>query len=132
MKLGEGIVSWSSKKQPIVALSSAEAEYIAATHAAKEILWLRALLTELGRPPTGPTTLHVDNQSAIAIAKDPKFHARTKHIDVRYHFIRDVVRSAKVAVTYIPTNENLADAFTKPLPRTKFEIATSRMGLRAA
>jgi len=75
-------VSWSSKKQAIVALSTTEAEYISATHAAKEALWLHTFLAEIARPLNHPTTLFCNNQSAIAITKDDKYHVRTKHIDV--------------------------------------------------
>src|SRR6202030_1217122 len=80
VKLGASVILWSSKKQPVIALSSAEAKYIAATRAAKEMLWLRVFLTKLGRHPSSLTKLCTDNQSAIAISKDPKFHAMTKHI----------------------------------------------------
>ena len=86
-----GAVSWSSKKQTSVTLSSTEAEYIAGAHAAKETVWLRQLLTELGIPVNTPTTLLMDNQSAIAIVHNPEFHNRTKHINVRYHFLRNKV-----------------------------------------
>jgi hypothetical protein len=82
-------VSWSSKKQTSVALSSTEVEYIAAAHASdttKEVIWLRRLLTDLGLDLDSPTTLHVDNQSAIATARNPEFHDRTKHIEIRHHF----------------------------------------------
>ena len=89
--MGNGAVSWSSKKQHITALSSTEAEYIVLTHAAKEALWLRTFLSELRGTPNGPMTINCDNQGAIALSKDNKFHARTKHIDICYHFIRECV-----------------------------------------
>ena len=87
---------------------------------------------ELGKPPTGPTRLRTDNQSAIAIVKDPKFHMRTKHIDVRYHFIRALVRTGKVEITYVPTDDNLADVLTKALPCAKFEGARTSIGVLPA
>ena len=107
--MGGGAISWSSKKQHIVALSSTEAEYIAQTHVAKEALWLHSFLRELRSAPDDLLILNCDNQGAIALAKDNKFHARTKHIDVCYHFIREAVEDGKVAVQYIPTGDNVSD-----------------------
>lgn len=113
--MGDGAVTWSSKKQNIVALSSMEAEYIAQTHAVKKLLLLCTILGELRSPFESLTTLNCDNQSAITLAKDNKFHAHTKHIDIRYHFICEAVEDNKIELQYIPTNENIADLFTKPL-----------------
>ena len=81
-KLAGGAISWSSKKQSSIALSSTKAEYIARAHPTKELVWLRRLLGNIGMPDNGPNTLCIDNQSAIAIAKNPQFHDRTKHIEV--------------------------------------------------
>jgi hypothetical protein len=128
-RMGKGAVTWSSKKQAIVALSSTEAEYIAQTHAAKELIWLRTFLGELTTPFSGPITLHCDNQGAIALSKDNKFHARTKHIDIRYHFIREAVENNQVFMHYVPTDENVADIFTKPLAKPKFEKFVKLLGL---
>jgi hypothetical protein len=89
--LGGGAISWSSKKQPTVALSSTEAEYIAGAHTAKEATWLRLLLSELGKDTSLPTILHINNQSTIAIAWNPEFHERTKHINIHYHYIHQVI-----------------------------------------
>lgn len=83
-----GAVSWSSRKQELVTLSTAEAKYVAATHAAKEAIWLRNFITEIYTTTEAPTTLYCDNQAAIAMATNGNYHARTKHIDIRYHFIR--------------------------------------------
>src|ERR1700759_3261525 len=127
--MGNGAVTWSSKKQGVVALSSTEAEYIAQTHAAKELIWLRTFLGEVSSKFTQPTTLHCDNQGAIALSKDNKFHARTKHIDIRYHFIREAVENNKIHMSYISTDENVADIFTKPLARPKFEKFAKMLGL---
>jgi len=131
-RVGIGVVTWSSKKQDLVALSSTEAEYIAAALAAREICWLRTFGHELGILHGSPTTLHIDNQSTIALTKDNKFHARTKHIDVRYHFIREAVNAGHISVRYIPTEDNLADILTKPLTRFKFEYFRNLLGLRTA
>ena len=118
--MGARAISWSSKKQHVVVLLSTEAEYIAQTHAAKEALWLCSFLQELHSTPDDPLIINCDNQGAIALAKDNKFHACTKHIDVRYHFIREVVEDGKVAVQYILTRDNISDIFTKPLAKAKF------------
>lgn len=80
-------MSWRSKKQTTVALSTAEAEYVALSSAAQEAVWLRRLSTELGSPPKSPTVIFEDNQSAIAMARNPQFHGRAKHIDIRHHFV---------------------------------------------
>jgi hypothetical protein len=128
--MGSGAVTWSSKKQYIVALSSTEAEYIAQTHAAKEALYLRTLIGEIREKFKNPVTINCDNQGAIALSKDNKFHARTKHIDIRYHFIRESVGDGKIQVNYIPTDENPSDIFTKPLAKAKFRRFSEMLGLR--
>lgn len=124
-----GAVSWASKKQELVTLSTAEAEYVAATHAAKEGIWLRRLIGEVFRPLTDPTTLYNDNQSAIALTKDGSYHARTKHIDVRYHFIRYVIEAGSIRLLYCPTNDMTADILTKALPSLKVKHFASALGL---
>jgi transposase InsO family protein len=128
--LSGAAISWSSKKQPSVALSSTEAEYIAAAHAAKECIWLRRLLMELGLPPHSATPLHMDNQSAIAIARNPEFHDRTKHIEVRHHFLRQKVEGEEITLVYTPTGDQTADILTKGLSREKHEKFSRKMGLR--
>jgi hypothetical protein len=127
--LGGAAVSWSSKKQTSVALSSTEAEYIAAVHATKEVIWLRQLLIELGLDLDSPTVLHVDNQSAIAIAHNPEFHDHTKHIEVRHHFLRHKVEGEEIRLEYTPTNEQTADVLTKGLVHNKHERFSKAMGL---
>jgi hypothetical protein len=127
---GCGAVSWSSKKQNVIALSSTEAEYVAQTHAAKEAIWLRSFVSEIRGGEEKPLTVLCDNQGAIALAKDNKFHSRTKHIDLRYHFIREAVENGKISVKYIPTDENVSDIFTKPLGKPKFQRFVELLGLR--
>ena len=127
--LGGAAVSWSSKKQTSVALSSTEAKYIAASHATKEVVWLRRLLTELGLELDSPTVLHVDNQSVIAIACNPEFHDRTKHIEVRHHFLRHKVEGEEIRLEYTPTDEQTADVLTKGLVRKKHKRFAKAMGL---
>jgi len=107
--LSGAAVSWSTKKQGSTALSSTEAEYIVRAHAAKEAVWLRTLLSEFGELQEALMTLLIDNQSAIAIAKNPAYHAHTKHIDVWYHFLREKYASGELELQYIPTGEQLAD-----------------------
>jgi hypothetical protein len=128
--LAGGAVSWSSKKQSSVALSSTEAEYIAGAHAAKEVVWLRRLLSELGAGTNDPTIVHMDNQSAMTIARNPEFHDRTKHIEVRYHFLRQKVESEELELEYIPTGEQIADVLTKGLCREKHLKFSEGMGIR--
>jgi hypothetical protein len=128
-KLAGGAISWSSKKQSSIALSSTEAEYIAGAHAAKEAIWLRRLLSKLGLPDHDPTTLRMDNQSAIAIAKNPQFHDRTKHIEVRYHFLRHKIEEEEIELDYVPTNEQVANILTKGLNREKHTRFSKEMGL---
>lgn len=127
--LAGGAVAWSSKKQTSVALSTAEAEYVAATHAAKQVLWYRALFDELGLWQPTTSTLFTDNQSAIAIAHNPQFHSRTKHIDIALHFLRDHVQSGTLNTVYVNTKDNLADILTKALPRPAHDDFTYRIGL---
>jgi hypothetical protein len=126
---GVGAVAWSSKKQSIVSLSSTEAEYVAQTHAAKEAIWLRSFVSEIRGEKENPLTVHCDNQGAIALAKDNKYHSRTKHIDLRYHFIREAVEDGKINMKYVPTADNIADIFTKPLPKPTFKKHVELLGL---
>ncbi|GBE90151.1 hypothetical protein SCP_1801750 [Sparassis crispa] len=124
-------VSWSAKKQNVVALSSTEAEYIAITHATKEALWLHSLLADVLHPDIlrYPVRLHSDNKSAIALAKDDAYHAHTKHIDIRFHFIRETVENGQVILQYRRTEDMPADIFTKVLPRIKVEHLSRLIGL---
>jgi hypothetical protein len=125
-------VAWSARKQSLIALSTAEAEYIALTSAAREVLYLKSLIGELYEPITYPIPMYCDNQGAIALATNAKFHARTKHIDLRYHFIRALIRDDTLDLKYIPTDENLADAFTKALPQPRLEKLRHGMGVDRA
>jgi hypothetical protein len=124
------VVSWSSKKQPTVALSSTEAEYMAVTNTTKEVMWHRAFLQELGFAQSQATTIFEDNQSCIALAKNPIHHARTKHIDIQHHFVREKVESNEVKIVYMPTETMVADALTKALAYPKFKKLVEEMGLR--
>ena len=129
--IGTGAVTWSSKKQPIITLSSTEAEYVALTHSSKEIIWIHKLLTDFSSifTFTLPTTLHCDNQGAIRLSKDSTFHGRTKHIDVHFHFVRQTVSQNHIAISYCPMDDMIADTFTKPLARFKFEKFRKLLGV---
>ena len=124
-----GAVSWSSKKQELVTLSTAEAEYIAATHAAKEAIWLRRLLTELFGSIDAPTVLFSDSKSAICLAHDGHFHAQMKHIDIRYHFIHYIIEAGTIKLVYCPMDDMTADVLTKALPSVKAKHFASALGL---
>lgn len=126
--LSGGAVSWFSKKQATVALSTAEAEYVAVSQAAQEGTWLKRLLTDLGMSDSSTVILE-DNQGAIAIAKNPVNHSRTKHIDIRYHYIRECVQNGQIQVQYCPTIDMKADILTKPLTRQRFECLRRKIGL---
>ncbi|XP_012846975.1 PREDICTED: uncharacterized protein LOC105966952, partial [Erythranthe guttata] len=113
--LGSGAISWSSKKQPIVALSTTEAEYIATSSVGCQVMWLRGILETLSFKQDGPPILFCDNNSAISILKDPILHGRTKHIRLRFHFLREHVHDGELNLEYCKSEEQLADIFTKPL-----------------
>ena len=125
-------ISWSSKKQEIVSLSMTESEYVAATHATKEALWLRSLITEVFSPVEGPVMLFSDNQSAIVLAKDHQYHAHTKHIDIRFHFIRWVIDDGKLHLIFCPTNDMVTDSLTKALLSPKVKHFAAELGLHTA
>lgn len=117
VKCGNGPLTWSSKQQVVVALSSCEAEYIACSHCACQVLWLHSLFEELGYPQTNSTPLFCDNQGTVACTYDPQSHSRMKHIDICAHFICDSVNYKLIDVHHIPGSENPADLLTKPLHR---------------
>ncbi|KAG9444893.1 hypothetical protein H6P81_016233 [Aristolochia fimbriata] len=118
--LGSGFFSWSSKKQQVVALSSTEAEYIAAAYCATQAVWLRQLLEEMYHKQDGPTPGRCDNRLAIALSKNPVFHGRSKHIDIKYHYIRDLVTKEELMLEFYKTHDQVADIFTKPLKAEQF------------
>jgi len=127
--LNDSIISWTSQKQSCVALSTTEAEYVAASAAAREIIGLRNFMEELGFPQREPTCLWIDNQSAIRLVKNPEMHPKTKHIDVRFHYIREQVEEGEIIVDYIPSEEQRADILTKCLLKGKLETNRDRLGI---
>src|SRR5882672_6768893 len=110
--LGSGLVSWSSKKQPTVATSSTEAEYIASCHGAKEAVWLRSLLKSLGHAQDRASCIHCDNVRSNILTRDPSFHTCSKHIDIQHHYVRERVEAGDIHYAYIPTHDNIADCLT--------------------
>ena len=135
--MAKAAVSWASKRQATVALSSTEAEYMAAAFAAKELIWLRQLLLELERGFVDPeerndlpaTILYGDNQGSNSLTRNPEHYQRTKHIDVVYHFVQERVETNEINVIYIPSDDMTADALTKALPYVKHLQHTQNMGL---
>ena len=116
-----GAVSWNSRKQAIISLSTTESEYVAMTHATKEAICMHMFLGEVLRPLSKPMLLYCDNQLAIAVAKDNQFHACTKHIDIQYHSIREAITRNILEVRYCPAQHMVVDIFTKALPMKTFE-----------
>ncbi|CAM1304163.1 Uncharacterised protein r2_g1403 [Pycnogonum litorale] len=116
---GSSLISWRSRRQPIVALSTCEAEYIALAATTQEAKFLKQILRDISNKSVETVILNVDNQGAIALAKNPVHHQRSKHIDIRYHFIRDEVERGDISLTYVSSEDNVADVFTKPLAKVK-------------
>ena len=153
--LGSGAISWSSKQQPTVALSSCKAQYMGQTQAIKEAVWLKSLLDQLNpedsvdslprdnslttpSPATDisvyalkATIIYCDNQGAVALAKNPESHARSKHINIQWHYQREKIADGSVTLKYVPTSEQIADGLTKPLTKEKFLIFRKALGLEA-
>jgi hypothetical protein len=129
VKMGTGAVSWSSKLQSIVALSTTEAEFVAAVSAGQESIWMSQFLAELGYDTSGAAPLLMDNQSAIQVARNPEHHGRMKHLDLRYFWLRDEVVKGHLAPRYIPTAEMAANILTKVLACVKVEPAREQLGL---
>ena len=126
--LGDKLVSWISKKQNCVSTSTAEAEYVAAASCCSQVIWMRTQLQDYGfafdRIP-----IYCDSKSAIAITLNPVHHSRTKHIDVRYHFIKDHVEKGHIEMHFVSTDFQLADLFTKPLDEKRFNFLISKLGM---
>ena len=108
-----------------------EAEYVALAHAVKEAIWIRSLLTDLGFPPAGPTSIFIDNQAAISYAHDNQFHARSKHIDIRHHFVRERLDSQDIVLHHCASQDNCADLLTKALARPAHEVQLKLINLSA-
>jgi hypothetical protein len=126
--LGRSLVSWASKKQNSVALSTAEAEYIVAGHCCAQLLWMRQTLRDYGYK-LSKVPLLCDNESVIRMADNPVEHSRTKHIDIRYHFLKDHQQRGDIEIAYVNTNIQLADIFTKPLDEKTFSKLTNELNI---
>lgn len=129
-RFGGAAISCSSKRQNTTALSSCEAEYMAASEAAKEALWMRRLLDHFDYKGPRQVIIHADSKSAIALAENPMHHGRTKHIEIRYHFIRETVTEGLIKLAFMPTKEEAADGMTKPLAGEAFVEFIKDLGLK--
>lgn len=128
--MNEGPIIWKSRKQSIVATSSTDAEYVAAHDASKEIVWARVLMQELGHQQVKPTKLFIDNIAALKLVDNPAFHRRTKHIDIKYHYTRDLVSQGHILMEHIPSCKQLADILTKVLTTELFKINRDNLKIR--
>ncbi|TPX44978.1 DNA-directed DNA polymerase [Synchytrium endobioticum] len=130
IKLGLGAVIWGSKKQQVVALSSSEAEYMALSILTREVLWARQFLKELGYEQTSPTVVHEDNRGCIFIANENATNYRSKHIDIRHHFIRESIRKGHIELKACGTDRMVADCLTKGVSRLKNDYCCDEIGLK--
>ena len=126
---GSGVFSWCSKKQDVIAQSTAEAEYAAATAAVNQAIWIRKLLADLYMKQNEPTQIHVDNQAAISISNNPVFHGRTKHFKIKLYFLREVQKEGEIILHYCRTEDQTADVLTKALSKARFEVLRNKLGL---
>jgi hypothetical protein len=127
--LGSGVISWASKKQPIVTISSTEVEYVATTTTTCQAVWLHRVLGDLQQGQEGPTPVYCDNNSTIALSKNHVFHQKNKHIDTRYHFIRELVNNGEIYLEFCKSKDQLVDIFTKPLAKDVFEFHRHNLGV---
>ena len=127
--LGSAMISWFSRNQSSVALSTSEAEYIASCSARCEAIWIRKLMSGLFNLELDTTVILCDNQSCIKMTENPVFHDRSKHIEIRYFYIRDMMQKGAIKLQYVSTDEQVADILTKPLSRVKFEHFRDKLGV---
>lgn len=127
--MASGAISWASKKQPVVALSTTEAEYIAASFCATQYVWLRRVLEKIGATEKSATVIQCDNSSTIQLSKHPVLHGKSKHIEVRFHYLRNLVNDEIVKLEYCTTGNQVADIFTKPLKLEQFEKLRALLGM---
>ena len=130
--MGSRLVSQFSKRQSSIALSTAEAEYVSIASCCTQLLWMMQTLQDIQITCTPPISILCDNTSAISISKNPVMHSKTKHIPIKYHFLREQVLEQKVKLEYVPSKEQVAAIFTKPLPRETFEYLRQKLGVVVA
>lgn len=128
-KLGSSLISWSSKKQPIVTLSSTGVEFVATTSCACQRMWLQSILHKVGQIQSQGTIIMCDNSSTIKLSKNPLMYRRCKHIDVMFHFLRDLTIDGTIEMKYCITQEQLADVLTKPIKFESFNFIRTRIGV---
>ena len=128
--VGGGAFSWCSKRQGAVALSSCEAEYYASSQAAMEVAWQRSFLQEIGMKLEEPITVGSDSQSALNLIGNPVYHEKSKHIGIRFHYVREQVQRKEIEFVYVPTEFQVADSLTKAVPRVKLEYCRRQMGVQ--
>jgi hypothetical protein len=126
--LGNCLVSWLNKKQTSISLSIPEAKYIEATSCCTQVLWIKNNLKDIQVPCDQPVSIMCDNTSVINLSKNHVQHSKTKHIPIKYHFLREQVQDQVVKLEYVPSKEKIADIFTKPLPREPFEYLNRSWG----
>jgi hypothetical protein len=127
--LGDSLVSWLRKKQGSISLSTTEAEYIAVATFCTQLLWMIQTLADLEVKYTAPIPIHCDNTSVISVSKNLVFHSKTKHIPIKYHFLREHVINTVVSLHYIPSKDQIVDIFTKPLAKSQFEYIRQKLGV---
>jgi len=130
--MGSRLVSWFSKKQSSIALFTAEAEYVATASCYMQLLWMMQTFQDIQITCTPPISMLCDNTSAISISKNLVMHSKTKHIPIKYHFLREQVLKQKVKLEYVPSKEQVANIFTKPLPRETFDYLRHKLGVVVA
>jgi hypothetical protein len=127
--LGSGAIAWSSKKQPIVTLSTTEAEFVVAASCVTQAIWMKRILEKLSQSQSQCTTIFCDNSSTIKLSRNPVMHGRNKHIDVRFHFLHDLTKEGTVELIYCGTQEQLADVMTKALKLDTFQKLRDQLGV---
>lgn len=127
---GDSLITWCSGKQETVALSSCEAEFMVGTEAARQAIWLEELLSEVTEQPIEKVIIRIDNQSAIALTRNPVFHGRSKHIHLKFHFIKECVEKREIGVEHVASNKQKADILTKALGNIKFVEMKNLIGIR--
>jgi hypothetical protein len=123
------LISWASKKKPIVSISSVEAEYVAATSASCQVVWLRRILKDMSHTEKDPTPICCDNTPTIALSKNHVFHKKRKHIDSRFHFIHELVNNGDIALQFYGSRDQLTYIFTKPLGKSIFDFQRQHLGI---